>query len=444
MILFDYMTFDPKDEFLSSLDRVQSTELSKASSLKGRAVCVWKMNYHALALIIKPIFYITMGLLMCGEDVLYKRPIRGSFKKLGKSLILSGMVAPFGQILQLFKAAMGILHPGCYFKKDEFTVYFKKLTKIAEELGCEGELIDLIREGPFYISSSLQIGMSRFYYEALFKRDLEIICKKMTDPSLSSDEKIAILNMFASLPSDNLKSGIKSCPAGLGRLLEQICGCLDIPKDHKKVIPWLEAQLKEEFLHQIVMQIDKEKYLIMVNPKHNRKPKKHDPAHFGNFLISVLGKKIELPQEMIDQASKDMMANAVRLSDEEKEELLIRFNDLYTEEALTKYLMKRINSQADGKPGLKAFRNHIMEVLSYQISDSEIESSKKEVQKRFEIGEAVSDEPIFYVKLHYFLYPDAKPSDENASDLNAKGIKAFAATLDRNPFKYFCKKKGTK
>lgn len=443
MILFDYLTLEPRDELRSALQRVSSNEFSKVGSLKGRAVCVWKTCYHAAALVLKPVCYLTFGLFLYAINfqALSQKPVRASFKKLGVSLIKTGLVAPLGQILQLFKAAMGILHPGCYFKESEFTKYFNQLTAIAEEVGCENEIIDLLRKGPYYISLSLQQGISRLYYEALFKRDLEMICKKMSDPALSSDEKIAIFNMFAAWPNDPHKSGIQACPPGLGRVLEQICGCLDIPKDSNKIMPWLETLFKEELLHQLVIKLDKEKYLCALDMETDKKPITHDPAHFGNYLISLLGKKIELPQEMIDKASKDMMANTVKLPEKEEKELLAKFNELYTEKALTEYLMGRINSQLDGRPGLKEFRNHIIQTLTNEVPDRDIEASKKEVQDRFGVGEAVSDEPIFYVKLHYFLYPDANPSEEKSSDLNAKGIKAFAATLHRNPFNYFAAEK---
>lgn len=143
---------------------------------------------------------------------------------------------------------------------------------------------------------------------------------------------------------------------------------------------------------------------------------------------------------MIDKSSKDMMAKTVKLTDDEEENVLNRFNKLYTEKAFTEYLIGRINSQPDGRPGLKEFRNHIIQTLANQVTDREAEASKKEVQDRFGVGEAISDDPVFYVKLHYFLDPDAEPSDEKSSDLNEKGIKAFAATLDSDPFNYFAKK----
>ena len=50
------------------------------------------------------------------------------------------------------------------------------------------------------------------------------------------------------------------------------------------------------------------------------------------------------------------------------------------------------------------------------------------------ISSALSDEPIFYVKLHYLLHPLVEPEDERSTDLNEEGIRAFAATLEKNPF----------
>ncbi len=452
-LLFDYINSDPMNELQSAWERIPSDKYAKFGSLKGRNVCVWKTLYHTVAIPLKPICYMAVGLTClvahaCFAALDFKMKL--SYSRFGTLFIVTGLVAPVGQILQLFKAAMGILHPGCYFRENECSVYFTQLVKIAEEVACEPELIETFQKGASIIEICLQTSGASSYYEALFKRDLAIICERLSDPSLPQEEKLGILNMFASLPSDPRESGIQACGPALGRLLEQICGCLDIPKEPQKVLPWLATQIKEEILHHIVMQEESlGKRLCIIElpdlanlPNSTPNPEFDidiaiDAAHFGNILIAMLGEKIGLPQEMINSAFQDPIVKVSVLPENEQQELLDLFNQSYTKDFLEKYLMERINSQPDGRPGLKDLRNYMVQKLYAQVPEEKRESSKKDVQDKFDIGEALADDPIFYIKLHYFLYPDADPSDEKAFDFNIEGIKAFAATLDHNPFDYF-------
>lgn len=422
--IFDSFNSNPSDELRSSWERQPSSQYS-GNTLVGRVICAWKLCYHSIAIVAKPAMYMTLSLISCIADALFRTSDPNTsinyFQPLRMGFLLTSLVAPIGQTLQICKAAMGIFHPAFYFKEDDLHPYFLHLAAIAKELEGEPDLIEMFEKG-----ASILEGVKPFYRTS-YKNCLEVICSKLNDSTLSQNEKMVVLKMFAPLPSDPEESGIYACPPGVGRLLEQICACLDIPKDPKKILPWLETQFKEETLHRLVMQAEAS----------DQNMQDLHAANFGNLLISNLGERIGLPQEMIDNASRDFMVKMSCLSESEKQDWLKQFNQLYTEEVLEAYLIERINSQSDGKPGLKDFRNHVIQVLTEQVSESEIESSKKEVQDKLGISEALADEPIFYVKLHYFLHPDANPSDENASDLNQKGIRAFAATLQNNPFDYF-------
>lgn len=439
MILVDFLSFEPWDELYAAYERVPSTEYSQMGSLKGRAICVWKTCYHAVALIIKPIGYIAIGILFCTLGALNSlensMPFKFKASLLGSNFILTGLVAPIGQIMMLFKATIGIVIPSFYFKENELDLYFDQLANFAEEFDCEQELVDLLKNGASILTISQQMGCTRCHYDALFKRDLAIICNKLQGTDLSDDEKVAVLKMFASLPSDLRGSAINGCAPGIGRLLEQICASLDAPKNPKEVMPWLEMQIKQEMLNQIVMQHEANggKYMLLGEGTDT----KMDAAHFGNVLISVLGEEIQLPLSMIEKANQDIMVKLFCLPEEDHEELIELFNQEYTEQVLADYFIGCINSQPDGRPGLKDFRNYIIQALTEAVSEDEIEASKEDVQDKFKIGDALADDPIFYVKLHYFLYPDIDPSDEKSTDLNEEGIRAFAATLEKNPFDYF-------
>lgn len=439
MYFIDYFNVNPKDELLSAWERVPLDEYTRRGSLReGRKVCVWRVCYHTAAIVLKPALCIAVSLYYLALKVMKRLPDQGRLETTPSvsdliKLFLTGLVAPFGQILQLFKAAMGILHPEFYFKENELTKYFDQLAAIAEEVECELELIETLKQSSSILARK-QVSETRNYYNALFEKDLAIICEKLNEPNLSQDEKTAVLNMFASSPNDSAPSGVYACSPGFGRMLEQICASLNVPKESEDIVPWLVAQYKEEILHQMVMQPKKSsKYMDEIN---NREKNIAIDPHFANILIFNLGKKIGLQKEVIDKSSQDSLTQNYYLSESEQQELVEQFYELYTEEAIEAYLMERINSAPDGGPGLKNLRNYMIQKLAEQVSDSELESSKKEIQNKFKVSDILADDPSFYVKYHYYLYPDADPSDENASDLNTKGIRAFAENLESNPFDF--------
>jgi hypothetical protein len=459
-LIIDHVTDNPYDELRYAWHRVPDDEYSKGSSLKGRAICVWKVCYHTGAIVLKPIYYFAMSKLatLCVKieaDSIESFTDRTTTRiDSGRNYAFTAMVAPLGQIIQLFKATLGILYPGFYFGENEFNVYFNQLVEIAEEVNCEPALIDLLKQGPAIIARTQQFGQSNSYYDSLFKQDLSLICQKLSDAQLPEDEIVAILTMFDTLPSDPHPegSGIYACAPGLARLFERICVSLDVPKESEKIIPWFVTQYKVEILQKMVMQIEtaNERYIYR-NDNEDATAKQieqffdsafsvHpqvDPAHFINILIVNIGKEIELPTAVIAKAFQDKSVKMWSMPANEKEELIERFHQMYKEDDLEAFLLEHINSHPDGKPGLKDFRDHMIRVLTEQISAEEIEAYKQEVQDRFAVGKAVADDPIFYVKLHYYLNPDANPSDENASDLNVVGLRAFAATLEQDPFVYF-------
>lgn len=442
MFLIDHMTTTPKDELFSSMQRVPSTEFAQIGSLKGRAVCIWKTAYHAAAILVKPAVYIVAGSAFLVLSYMVKFAVgdaaRFSWVQCSVNIILTGLVSPLGQIMQLFKAAIGILHPGCYFKEDELDPYFRALATLAQDAGCEPSFVEILKKGSEIIASSLQIGHARVFYHALFERDLAVIVEKLSDPDMPKQEKQAVILMLAPLPSDPLASGIYACPAGFGRLLEQICCCLDIPKEKAFILPWLVAQFKVEIIHDMLMREGLcEKFVKDLDIPDAESTLKKNTAHYGNLLIAKLGDQMKLSPEMIENASKDLIVEMRILKDEDKVELMKLFESQYTEEALASYLMSRLNSQPDGSRGLHDFRTHVIQKLTEGISEEECKASQQDVEKELGISSVLSDEPIYYVKLHYLLYPLALPEDERSTDLNEEGIKAFAATLENNPFDDF-------
>lgn len=445
MNFFDYWVAKPSDELQSAWDRVPHTEYAQIGSLKGRAVCVLKIISHTASVVIKPIVYIATGITLIAMHSLVfivtiltnpKEKVRMSFLHPGANLILTGCVSPIGQVFQVFKAIIGILHPACYFKEDELHKYFVQLAHIAEEMDCDDEFVKIIKDGAQSVNKNLHFTSSRSYYYALYKRDLSIICNKLNDSNLSDDQKIATLDMLAPLPDHPDITGINACCPGLGRILEHMRSYLDVPHDPEQIIPWLEGLYKIDILNLMTMQSDLMiKYWSSVFTINETEEVEEDRElalaanHFANFLIVTLGPQIGLSDDMIEIASQDLYTSIPCFVENEEEELLAIYNGLYSEDDFIAYLSNRINSQPDGEIGLKKFRDHITQLLCNSISEEEINSSLEEVQKQFNLSDILADDPIYYVKFHYYLYPDAHPSDECSTDLNEEGIKAFLAIV---------------
>lgn len=426
MILVDYFSFSPRDELYAALERVPSDEYAHPASLEGRLVCVWKCSYHLLGIYVKTAFYLAIGITLLPLAYLIGHQ---TYTAQSLNFLKCALITPVGQALLAAKAALGILYPAAYFKNDELKKYFVQLAAIAEEVGCEEELVELLKQGSSILQKSFQYENRKRDYEALVKRDLILMCEKFSEPQFPQDQKLTLINMLHSDESEG--SGIHACPTGFIKILEQICASVDVPAEPEKVMPWLIKLYKEEVVHLMVVQ---QKQLQLSSLLYTLSEDRQQ-AHTANDLIVALGEKAQLPQDLIDQALLDLTTEP--MPEQDKDKLLQAFNEIYTEDSLVNYLMQKINSQPDGTPGLKIFRDYIFQELASHVSEQELESSKEDVMEKFGVGEALADDPSLYVKLHYQLYPDLDPSDERQSDFNEEGIKAFAQLLTDNPFAYF-------
>lgn len=462
----DYEAKDPLDELQHACDRV-SSEHATISSLRGRGVCVLKALFHTSGILLKPTIYTSVALSDFLLSKISKYPT-GSNESLS-NLLFKSFTAPIGQLILACKAILGIIHPEFYFKKIELeknenllknpfkqplknplvndtqplsadesdneispddpyflekglNSYFIRLAKIAENVGCEAKLCDTLKKGTEIRISKKKEGESIKSYDVLFKRDLEIICKKLESSEFDSNEKRAIIEMFSD--TDGLEaSGIYACSPAFGRILEQICECINVPQDTQKIIPWLVAQYKIEVLNNIAM--DKELCYDFFKAYISKDDIWKVEIHLPSLFIYNIGKKINLPLETIESCSKDSWNNYIIFSDDQTKKVLILFKEKYKEEKVLSYLQHKINSQTDGNQGLKVFRNYIIQMLTENISDAELEASKEILKNKFGVSEAFAKDPSFYVKFHYFLNPHLKPSEEAHFDLNISGIKKF-------------------
>jgi hypothetical protein len=449
MFAIDYFSSSPADELYSAFQRAPSTECAKLVSWKGHVVCLWKVCYHTIGIFLKPVIYFTMGsVLWLGLSILkaknhefYRKDKENldNLIKISKNFVFCALVTPASQLFLLFKATIGILYPRAYFKDDELEQYFIELTDIAEEVGCDPKLIECLKQGPYLIEKGFQLNGMKFHYFHLIKRDLALICEKFKDPDFPVAQKVALLNVLIPEESDGVisGSGLKSCPTGIVKLLEQICADMKIPQEPESAISWLTYQHKLDIINLMIIQSEPPVNEQAMRPEWQEilYQLSDQQIHRSNGLIRTLGEDIGLSDDILNRVRQDLIA--VMPSKEKRMILLEAFNNLYKKESLMEYLMQKINSHSDGSADLRTLRNHLIQVLSSQISEEDLAASKDEIIQKYKVSDLFADEPIYYIKLHYFLYPDADEHDERNSDFNEKGIEAFAKTLENNPFDYF-------
>lgn len=440
---FDYNAFSPREELRLACQRTYSEKLNHPFSLKGRVICLLRVFTHSASIVLKPLHYLatTIGLLVTVhffgkeaslnklKEILKKKPneeiaemidtyennpelLQRESEK-AKDKFFTVITAPFSQVIQIFKAALGVIYPGFYFKNDELIPYIKELATIAKQVDCSPDLIERLERGSMIIHKSLNDCPNREYYYAQFQRDIAFICNKFSDPQFPSSRKHALLSMLNPHPKG---SGIESCTPGLGRILQQIRINIDIPEDPQIVIPWLVDQIQGELINVMVMQADTTKGQQDCPEWHTTiRQMALTPGHKGNAMILTMGDSIGLSEEMMDQAKKDISAIRIEaLSPEELEGLLQAFKTLLKEAGLVKSLMAQINSQPDGSPGLKTFRNHMTRVLADKVAKDHPENE---------------DPSTTAIKLYYLHGGEGDPLDESFSDLNEEGVRAFVATL---------------
>ena len=328
--------------------------------------------------------------------------------------LLTAPVSLAGQIMLLFKAALGLLHPGFYFREDALHPYFVQLAEIAEKAGSDQTFVDTLKQGSQLIAKTKHDEADQWcYYEALYKSELKIIVEKLKNPTLTDGDRLAALDLLAPIPGEDY-TGITGCLPGLGRLFARIRACLDVPKDPEKAIPTFAIQFKESILYQLISNGKTEEM-----GGYATKPQKStsdpnapqlDGNHFVDVIIVQMGKEFGFPDDLVaEKMAKDQLCTNWQLQDDERKKIIDQFNLLHTEKAFLTYLIERINSQPDGNAGLKDLRDAMIRRLIETLPEDKITNSRKAVESRFGISDALSDDPSFTVKLLYFLHPDVSP-----------------------------------
>lgn len=120
-ILLDYFNEFPMDELRTAYKKMPCKKFSNSNSIAGRVICLWKFIYHLMAIVLKPLLYLFISFFfLCPGD--FKNAKRREIENRleanvwGVYLVLTAIVTPIGQTIQVFKAFLGIFHPGFYFK----------------------------------------------------------------------------------------------------------------------------------------------------------------------------------------------------------------------------------------------------------------------------------------------------------------------------------------
>lgn len=399
MPFFDCKALSPKDELANAFQRTESDKLSKFGSLEGRAVCLLKVLNHTASLVLKPLFYLAIGigfLVMTQAGfkgqlntpqlqnnpatkqlrVLEKNPeFKTRMVNMGKNLVLTAPVAILSQTIQIAKAALGILHPGIYFKTDKLSPLLHRLGVVAQYVGCDHIIVQELNKG----SKALDLyGVSKAYIQAEYARNLRVIAQKLEDPNIPDSRKLSVLSMLNPIDGLDNKSGIKACIAGLGRTLQQMRAAIDVPEHPSCVIPHLLEQFKGDIFEKMVLDAEGEQNASV--PVWNAIIKRlgYDEAHRGTALISAIGADVGLPKEIIALAKQDpLTGRGVQLSNTERNALLTEFNTRNNRASQIKVLLTRINSDVtDGSPGLKAFRIKVIQALANGVTPDMLSGAK--------------------------------------------------------------------
>lgn len=457
----DYFSVNPRDELQVAFQRTPSVDYAHGLSIAGRKVCVRKLCFHTMGIVLKPTFYFVVGgiHLLSISTLKNQEPYKSNPKayekdlKFAKRLFYCTFTASLGQFIQLFKAALGIVDPRAYFKEDILNQYFVKLSGLAVEVGCDEELVTLLKNGSEIIQKNMWENVSAKHYYALFEQDLRLMCDKFSQPGYPKEKIAASLAVLRPDPAEKLHTGLKSCPPGLGRLFEQIRATIDMPLEHKDLVPWLIVQFKEEVIDKMILQATstarkpdesimaialdnaakKESVTVSVRPEWHKAVDalSHEPIHRANAFIACLGAKIGLPQESIAKTAFDPTLNPITKAQEDL--IITEFNRQCNESSLLSFLQTRLNSDASGDVGLKTFREYAIQQLAATVTEDQLRAAKEEIMRRFHIGTELAGEPVFFVRLKYLLYPELQPQDPKYTDLNEEGIKAFTATLLHDP-----------
>ena len=455
LITIDYVANSPIEELRLGLQRTPSETYGDFGSLEGRLVCALKVGVHTASIVLKPLHYLVAGAVVpaffnlinavaANPDLLAQNPdLESQIRELDNgpvqvsaftdnpelqerfSVLTNGMLlaAPFviiSQIIQVFKAILGVIHPGIYFRNDELAPFFRRLTHVALEVGCSPDLIEKLEQGSKIVYRSILHFRNPEYYEAEYRNDLEVICEKLEDPLLPASRKLCVLSLLNPEPPG---SGIESCPGGLGRTFRLMRANIEVPENPAEILPWLTAQFKGEVINRMILQSETT-HNTPNRPQWHRQIARlaYDPVHRGNALIVDIGRDVGLDEATILRAEHDPIANRIApLPDSEKQTLITAFNTLCTEEALLEALLEKVNSQPDGSPGLATFRDHVIQFLSEHLTQEQIDAAEEEDL----------DPTIYAIRLYYLKGGEGDPSDPGFNNLNADAIHRYTQLLEQ-------------
>lgn len=144
-----------KEEMTHATRRSRIDSYNRFLSLKGRLVCILLVPSHLAGIFVKPIFYSAKTAKHVFEGIgcltwkvkFYGDQSREQAKKELKDAFeysFNVIASPFGQILHLSRAAIGIIHPGACFSKQRV-------------VNSEGKKVVVIGAGPVGLLTAIQL-----------------------------------------------------------------------------------------------------------------------------------------------------------------------------------------------------------------------------------------------------------------------------------------------
>jgi len=419
---FDYTAFTPKEELQLALERTYSGTRGNFCSLEGRLVCLIRVITHVVSIVLKPLYYLVSCALgrftiiimatvpdaviasqnsrkeksaLDAEAIANNPELQQRFHSNFNGLVKAAPLCFLSQIIQMCKAALGILHPGLYFKNDNLAPYFRLLANEAKELNLHPELIQKLNDQSVILHHSLRQNPGAAYYCAEFEHSLDTITKKF--PNLPRERKIELLS--TRLNPEVKGEGLNACPSGLARTLQILCIEMDFSINSPEE---LQAALIKQFYSQILTtMIDKAEYskgqITVPSWAVAVRSLAHDPAHRENTLILTLGRDY-LSEDLVQLAEQDIMAHAL-LEERDKAAIVEIFTQLSTPQEFEAFVLQTVNRGEDGSLGIPDIRNYIVQMA--------ISKTGNDINYYF-----LNDFNIYPSAIHDFLSTLSLPQDE--------------------------------
>lgn len=393
-----YISPNPIKELQTAFNKA---ERPAGSMGKLRVYCLLLAPAHLANVVVKPIIYtalavgcLALTLLCIAGDGYHLVP---EFAKRTILYTCCAVVAPVGQVFQLYKATLGVFNPNIYFAPGRrprlaldplkaemdseplrpMRYYASKLVEHVDEVVEKGGLSVIQSNALSRLRSYLDhnvfkdridstIRFNPAYSVSLPQSGLEsyrTLCKRFSEEDFPLEKKKEALLRY--------ESERHQCVPGEANLLTDICSALDEPADIALRIPWLIARYKVEVLR-------------------NLSSEKDVDANFINYLFKSKGELLGLPAAVIKTAKADCFAD-IHAHSHLVGLIISEYKTKISPKDLFSFIENYINEASSSR---KAFRAEILGLMANEVSDELVAGAEENIKLKhaeaiaFEIEQA--------------------------------------------------------